>query len=901
MNTPGSMPTRPKTRSIASPRESSHYPSQGRLDSPNPRQRDASQPLTSDLSTEINNLFVAAAKTVGYAMNLDGLVFFDAIPTRGYAPGDKLSRSEAHEDDPLTTSLSEYRRKGSVEPQLVHQPRQSVIRRLTAEYPQGRLFVLDEHGILECGSDWIADTDRTSRDNPTVYQGWDNIFTCIPNARTAIFLPLWHYQREVCFATCLAWTNDTAKTLDSGDVNSLTAFGNSLMAEIFRLEALTNTQAKSDFVSSISHELRSPLHGILATVELIQESVKDSDTLSMTGMIESCSNTLLDTFDHLLEFSNINSRASDVRSIKKIDSKHAISTDVRTRKEVFDMRALVEDVVETGSLGHFSEMGINHSLKTEQRQTSPGQEEAFESDSLTITTNIENDRDWVIPTWKGPWKRILLNIFSNALKYTRSGHIDVALKMLDKTDLNPQYISLIVTDTGIGMSHEFLKYHLFAPFMQESNLSSGTGLGLSIVKNIVESLQGKVHIESHIHEGTCVTVNVPFDQERDPLNLPGIGRTPVQQDQLQGLSLGLFSIAPSDLPGTDSALRIVSSPKVLLRSIRNICEGQFGMLVADASRTIPPNTDVLAIDTHALTSSDRLDLEVSSLDFTPQTIPRVVILLGVPSQGITKLLGVEEATCVTSPITGRKIRAGLLSALSKAMPWITTYPTSPSDLARRVMPSQVYTKDLSIRDRSVVPQEEYSNYSSDNLSAQGVLKRVAAAPEIAKSPEMSLHQTTNATQDTTDLAIVCRFKRLLLVDDNPINLKVLAAFAKRMRLSFSTAVNGAEAVRLYCKAVLEEADPFDCIFMDISMPIMDGFQAVTAIRHFETQQNTDVHKTNSDSTDTAPVRRSYVLALTGLGSNAARNTARASGFDEFLLKPVKFKDIAPLLRVTPKG
>lgn len=112
-------------------------------------------------------------------------------------------------------------------------------------------------------------------------------------------------------------------------------------------------------------------------------------------------------------------------------------------------------------------------------------------------------------------------------------------------------------------------------------------------------------------------------------------------------------------------------------------------------------------------------------------------------------------------------------------------------------------------------------------------------------------------------------KRLLLVDDNSINLKVLSAIVTRLGYSYQTAVNGQEAVDAY------EANPwqFSAVLMDISMPIMDGLEATRRIRRYERKQ-------------ALPARP--VLALTGLSSDDTHKEALDSGVDMFLTKPVKF-------------
>jgi signal transduction histidine kinase len=516
-------------------------------------------PTKSHLPTQVGNLFSKAADMIGYAMELDGLIFFDAISTGAQHRGSHQvpsstnhmpSRPDLYGDDAVAVALSEYR---GAEDQLTRQPTQSLIQRLTAKYPQGHVFAVDEYGIFEHGDEHEEEdvTQHIASDSLDQDQ-WNDLFKCIPKARYVLFLPLWHYQRESCYATCLVWVSDTGKTLDTGDVNSLAAFGNSLMAEIFRLEASTNTQSKSDFVSSISHELRSPLHGIMATIELMQDEVQSTDLLyPMINMIDSCASTLLDTFDHLLEYSSINGRASVAQGAEMIPDDD--TTPPHAVLETVDLASIVEDVLETVSLGHDYSSRLVSGLKKERHGSSTEQPIATPPTPVIMTSHIENNRNWELPVEKGAWKRILLNIVSNALKYTKSGFIEVNLSLLEADGDGPSHISFSVSDTGVGMSREFLKHHLFTPFMQENVLTPGTGLGLSLVKSIVESLQGKIYVDSRSGEGTCVTVNIPCSHGLQDSNLPKSYADFRKQDRFRGKTIGLLSLSalrPSDPTST---------------------------------------------------------------------------------------------------------------------------------------------------------------------------------------------------------------------------------------------------------------------------------------------------------------------------------------------------------------
>jgi len=124
--------------------------------------------------------------------------------------------------------------------------------------------------------------------------------------------------------------------------------------------------------------------------------------------------------------------------------------------------------------------------------------------------------DYCFTTQPGACKRVIMNLLGNSLKYTSHGYVRIKLEVIPMDDLqqsgSPDAIgrsclTLTVTDTGKGISSEFLRSKLFTPFAQENSLSSGTGLGLSIVRSIVTLLEGEIQINSRVGQGTGMPNN----------------------------------------------------------------------------------------------------------------------------------------------------------------------------------------------------------------------------------------------------------------------------------------------------------------------------------------------------------------------------------------------------------
>lgn len=310
-----------------------------------------------------------------------------------------------------------------------------------------------------------------------------------------------------------------------------------------------------------------------------------------------------------------------------------------------------------------------------------------------------------------------------------------------------------------------------------------------------------------------------------------------------------------------------------------------------------PVLDVLLIDHHAISSTLTYDLKTLFPTYTGGTYPVMVDLRNIkgapPESGTSKPMH-------TVLVTANSLGPALISAMKD----VTTKEKAVPSIEVRSRPDMEPTEPLEHADTMLEPDPQTKVLPHRSLSLQRVTLADAATSPALQAP-LPTQPPTPLTSSPT-----CRFRRLLLVDDNPINLKMLCAFAKRLGVPYSSATDGAEAVRLYQTAT-EQEDPkanYDCIFMDISMPVMDGFQAVSKIRGIEhgllekgiPRQSDDAARHGLDGTlEDERGTRAYIFALTGLGSEKARKQAKNSGFDEFLLKPVRFKDVLPLLARLP--
>ena len=237
-------------------------------------------------------------------------------------------------------------------------------------------------------------------------------------------------------------------------------------------EAEIANEAKTTFLLNMSHDIRTPLNGIVGMLDIADHCPNDLEKQS------ECRNKIRSASRILLELVN------DVLDRSKLESGEIVLEQVP-----FDLGVIVRDA-----------------YNSVDKQAEDKGVEIIEQGC-----HVEHEKLIGSPVHL---KRIVMNILSNAIKYNKdNGKIYVSCKEKE-VEGNRVWLELTCKDTGIGMSEEFQK-HLFEPFSQEKQSArssyTGTGLGMSIVKSIVDMMEGTIHVESKKGEGSCFTVLLPFE------------------------------------------------------------------------------------------------------------------------------------------------------------------------------------------------------------------------------------------------------------------------------------------------------------------------------------------------------------------------------------------------------
>ena len=501
-------------------------------------------------------------------------------------------------------------------------------------------------------------------------------------------------------------------------------------------------EAKSNFLANMSHDIRTPMNAIVGYSTLLQSNASNSDkVLEISKKIAFSSQHLLSLINDILDMSKIESgktslNISEVELAELIENIYEIvSVQARAKNQKLE-------VITRGKLSDY-----------------------FLADKLRLS-------------------QILLNILSNAVKYTpNNGLISFVIESKQQTSKTCT-MRFIISDNGIGMSKEFLK-NIFNPFTRDSNVLSsgiqGTGLGMSITKSIVDLMGGTISISSEEGKGSVFTVELKFAKSDRESNATFFKRYNISKILIVDDENDVLSDVKRKLESNDISVDEASSGLEAISKVQN-----------------SSSYDVLIIDWK-----------------------------------MPKMDGLETIKQIKNKV-GNNVPIIILSA----------YDFSEiEDEARTLGVNLFLSKPFFIS----ALQRQLANYYVDK------------------------QRSDNKSQ------LEIKGVNILVAEDNEINAEIITELLKDIGIECVIASNGKEALDIYER---EKVGTFDMIFMDIQMPIMNGYEATQLIRLSNKEGSKDIP----------------IIAMTANAFEDDIKASKEAGMNEHIAKPIDFDKLKSVIK-----
>jgi len=236
------------------------------------------------------------------------------------------------------------------------------------------------------------------------------------------------------------------------------------------LSAEKASRAKNEFIHNMSHDIRTPLNAIVGYTTIATENINDNDsTAKCIRNIENASQQLLQIIDEILDLGEVDNGR------------------IKLNETTCTMKESIEQVINS----------TEQLVKDKQI-------------SIVVDNDDSDNRSVIFDNQH--FNRVLINLISNAVKFSDTeSRVELSVKADSGSEPDKTHYIIKVKDYGIGMSEEFMG-RMFDPFERErtstQSKQAGVGVGLTIVKNIIDAMDGSIHVESKLGQGTTFTIEL---------------------------------------------------------------------------------------------------------------------------------------------------------------------------------------------------------------------------------------------------------------------------------------------------------------------------------------------------------------------------------------------------------
>ena len=316
------------------------------------------------------------------------------------------------------------------------------------------------------------------------------------------------------------------------------------------------SKAKTDFLANMSHDIRTPMNAIIGITTLMKNELHQPEKLAEhLGKLENSGQLLLGIINDILDMSRIESGKTTL-NVEKMNLPQQISQ--------------LDSIIRQQA--------------GQRRQT------------FTVETHLQHENVLADPN---RLNRVLMNILSNAVKYTPTGgHIRFEVDELPRNEHYARY-RFVVQDDGIGMSEAYQKT-LFDPFTREersgTNKVQGTGLGMAITKNIVDLMGGSINVESTTGKGTRFEVVLEFPVDAEADTVPEAQVLPEEEEETSPLSGMKFLCAEDNainaeilemlLEANGASCTICSNGQEIVDAFASVKPGEYDMILMDVQMPV---------------------------------------------------------------------------------------------------------------------------------------------------------------------------------------------------------------------------------------------------------------------------------------------------------------------------